>query len=110
MSRESDKRERARRNERIANLQWLMGDKRGRAFVWSQIEDSYLFSGLMTNNSGQTSWLIGKRDLGKALYDEVRTHCWDEYWLMENEARERDQIAAAEPKSDPDPYPEPDSE
>lgn len=106
MSRESEKRDRARKQARIDNLKWLMADAKGRAFMWDLLDKTYLYAGLMTNNSGQTSYLIGKRDLGLDLMADLKQHCFDQFRLMEDEAIAREKAQALEPAPSDEPYPE----
>lgn len=72
---------------RIEDVRWQMGDARGRRFVWKQLVDTR-FEGrttLFDTHGGRQSYLLGAYEVGRALADEIRTLCPEQYLLMVQE-------------------------
>ena len=86
MSRESEKAAKRQRAAYIDSLAHVMAHPLGRAFVWSQLERSGLYASLQQNNSGFTSYMIGRREVGLELLTDLKAHCFGEYRVMEDEA------------------------
>lgn len=106
MSRTADKEAKRTREAYVAALKHVMGTVLGRAFVWSQLDRTGLYASLQANNSGYTSWMIGRRDVGLELLNDLKLHCFDEYREMEDEAlakelqKQRELAAEAPPVDD----------
>jgi hypothetical protein len=86
MSRESEKEQKRQRAAYADALKHVMSHPLGRAFVWSELDRTGLYASLQSNNSGLTSWMIGRRDFGLELLNDLKTHCFGEYRVMEDEA------------------------
>ena len=78
-------------------VRWLMGDERGRAFVWDQLGRAGVFRSSMGATPELTAFNEGKRITGLALLDDVMRLSPEQFTRMQAEARSR-----AIPKKDED--------
>ena len=60
----------AARRRSAEALRWLMGDARGRRFVWGLLGNAGLFRSSMAPSAELTAFNEGRRDLGLALLAE----------------------------------------
>lgn len=65
----------------IEDLKWVMSDKRGRRFVWSQLEVAGIYR-LSYTGDDRTIFNEGRRSVGLKLLAEVDQHCPNEYMEM----------------------------
>jgi len=70
----------------VKNLQWVMSDKRGRAFIWWLLGLTGVFRISFTGNS-ETFFREGMRNIGVMLLDQLKTHCDELYIAMERERK-----------------------
>ncbi|EKT4522791.1 hypothetical protein QEM13_002034 [Pseudomonas putida] len=85
--RQQEDKARLAQKRRIDDVRWQMGDVRGRRFVWKQLVDTR-FEGrttLFDTHGGRQSYLLGAYEVGRALADEIRTLCPEQYLLMVRE-------------------------
>lgn len=71
----------------IKDLQWVMGDKRGRRFMWRLLERSGVFRISYTGNS-ETYFREGMRNIGIMQLDDLKTYCEETYIAMERERKD----------------------
>lgn len=57
------------------DLIWLMGDVRGRRFVWRLLEDAGIYRSSFTGDALLTAFNEGQRNQGLRLMDELLQHC-----------------------------------
>jgi len=69
----------------VADLRWLMGQKRGRRMVWRRLERAGVFRTSFNTNSMTMAFNEGRRNEGVALLAEIHTHCPDLYSVMTKE-------------------------
>lgn len=72
---------RLKTKERAEDIQWLMGNVRGRRIVWGFLDKSGLRREPMTGNS-QTFYNLGAMSLGRDLEGEIFAHCPELYTTM----------------------------
>lgn len=101
MSRTTDKARKQALDQYIGHIQFVMSDVRGRAFVWSMLDRTGLHASCMANNAGQTSFLLGRRDVGIDLLNDLKSHCFNDFRLMEDEAIARAQRLAFDREAKP---------
>lgn len=82
-------RERLTSEQEIADLKWLMSDKRGRRVMWGLLEKTGLYRSSFTGNS-ETFFREGARNVGLSYMAFINEHCADKYNLMVTEQREHD--------------------
>lgn len=63
------------------DFKWLMSDKRGRRFMWSQLAKAGVFRTSFTGNS-ETFFNEGKRVMGLDLLTRIHELCPDRYNQM----------------------------
>lgn len=86
----SQQREEAARlaqKRRVDDVRNQMGQLSGRRFVW-QLLTATRFEGrttLFDTHGGRQSYLLGAYEVGRALADEIRTLCPEQYLLMVRE-------------------------
>lgn len=75
--------------QEVADLKWLMSDKRGRRIVWGLLEKTGLYRSSFTGNSA-TFFREGERNIGLQYIAAIHEHCPDKYSLMVTEQKEHD--------------------
>ena len=71
-----------------SNVRWLMGNKRGRAFVFTILEDAKVFHSIFNSNALQMAHAAGQKDFAFRLLDVVNRRCPDHYTKMMQEHHE----------------------
>jgi len=91
-----EQQERARLAQRIevSDLKWLMGDKRGRRFVWRLLEHAGVFRPVFNSNAAIMAHREGERTYGVWLFAQINVYCPESYLTMAKEARELEFINA----------------
>ena len=79
----SAKTTRLQRNE---DVRWLMGDARGRRFIWNLLAKAGVFRSSMGLSAELTAFNEGRRDLGLAVLADLMRLCPEEYGRMQAEA------------------------
>ena len=79
----SAKTTRLQRNE---DVRWLMGEQRGRRFVWYLLAKAGLFRSSLASTAELTAFNEGRRDLGLAVLADLMRLCPEEYGRMQAEA------------------------
>lgn len=79
--------ERLRIERRKDDVRWLMGDVRGRRYVWALLTKTRFESRstLFDTHGGRQSYLLGAYEVGRTESDEIRDLCPDEYLVMVRE-------------------------
>lgn len=86
MSRRSDKREKFRQEQRVADLRWLLESEPGRRIVARMIDASGMdVSSAFTGNSS-TFYNMGRHDFVRAFTHELRAADLSLFRQMEDEA------------------------
>src|SRR5580692_7555695 len=80
------RRARTARLQRSADVRWLMGDARGRRFVWDLLGRAGLFRSSMAVSAELTAFNEGRRDLGLGLLADLTRLCPEQYGRMQAEA------------------------
>ncbi len=70
-------------------LRWVMGDARGRAFVWSLLEEARMFHPVFHANPQIMAVNEGKRQAGLSLLNSVMRTAPQQYAVMTQEAAAR---------------------
>lgn len=87
-------RERIARDTQIADVKWLMSSRRGRRIMWRLLDLAGPFRLSFDMNAMKMAFNEGQRNLGNQLFNEVMTHCPEQYPAMVKEQqdgkRERD--------------------
>jgi hypothetical protein len=82
--RRQDEDERARliaANTAAEDFKWLMGDARGRRYVWRLLEQAGVFRSSFTGNS-ETFFKEGARSMGLAVVSQINEHTPELYQVM----------------------------
>ncbi|SFY21807.1 hypothetical protein [Azotobacter vinelandii] len=76
------------KRQRIDDVRQQMGSVSGRRFVWSLLVATRFEarSTLFDTHGGRQSYLLGAYEVGRALSEEIRTLCPEQYLLMVREA------------------------
>ena len=74
------------RAKEIEDFNWIMGDARGRRFMWRVLEQTGLYRNPFTGNS-QTFFNCGQMNIGQWLMAEIHENCPDAYMTMTKEAK-----------------------
>lgn len=87
ISQQREEAERVKQSRRRDDIKWLMGDQRGRRFVWKQLVDSRFEarSTLFDTHGGRQNYYLGMYEVGRQLSDEIRDLCPEQYLLMVRE-------------------------
>lgn len=80
-SRESRKKEDAT----VAQIKWLMAEKRGRSFMWGLLGKSGQHATSFTSDGLRMAFLEGQRNLGLLYTALIVKHTPEHYWLMVQE-------------------------
>lgn len=83
---QSTQADRQRRERGEADLRWLMGDARGRRFMWNLLGETGLYAVSFTGNS-ETFFREGRRSVGLSLHRQLHEVCLESYLEMTAEAR-----------------------
>ena len=67
------------------DFKWLMSDKRGRRYMWRQLEKTGVFRSSFTSTSNETFFREGERNVGLRLLALINVHCPDRYNQMVTE-------------------------
>ena len=70
-----------------ADLVWLMGEARGRRFIWRLLDKAGVFRTSFTGNSA-TFFNEGQRNIGLWVQAMLIEHCPDKYFAMLNEQKD----------------------
>lgn len=82
-----------KRDSEIKDFQWLMGDARGRRFMWRMLEMAGVYRSSFTGNS-TTFFNEGQRNIGLMLVAEIHDTTPDAYALMLKENRQNGRPAS----------------
>jgi len=74
------------RLQRNEDFRWLMGDLRGRRFVWDLLAKAGLFRSSLGISPELTAFNEGRRDLGLAVLADMMRLCPEQYARMQAEA------------------------
>jgi hypothetical protein len=75
----------------IDDLLWLMGDKRGRRFVWRQLAEAGVFQVTFTGEALSGAFKEGQRSRGLSLLASISQHCPGRYSEMQRENLKRNE-------------------
>src|SRR4051794_36226520 len=81
-----EKTAKAARLQRNADFRWLMGDLRGRRFVWDLLAKAGLFRSSIGISPELTAFNEGRRDLGLVVLADMMRLCPEQYARMQAEA------------------------
>lgn len=84
---QSDERNKLSFDQERADLQWLMGSKRGRRIMWRLLERTGVWRSSFTGNS-ETFFREGQRNVGLWLMAQIHEVCPDHYALMLKEQQD----------------------
>lgn len=71
-----------------SDMQWLMGDERGRRLVLGQLEKAGVFRGSFADSALLTAFNEGRRAGGLEMLARINTHTPEKYQLMLQEGKE----------------------
>jgi hypothetical protein len=74
------------RRQRNEDFRWLMGDARGRRFIWDLLAKAGVFRSSMGLSAELTAFNEGRRDLGLAVLADLMRLCPEQYGRMQAEA------------------------
>ncbi len=72
---------------KVDDLKWIMGNRRGRRFVWRILERAGIYRTTFTGNSNGF-FLEGKRELGLTIVQDIHQACPELYFEMIKEAKD----------------------
>lgn len=75
------------RDREVADLKWLMSDKRGRRFVHRLLAKAGVFRTSFDGTAESTFFREGERNVGLLFLADINDHAGEEYLLMLKEAR-----------------------
>ena len=79
MASNAEARRTERKNEKNTHkedVKWVMSDKRGRRFVWNIVESmGGLHKDVMASAGRTTEYMLGRRAIAVALFDEMGREC-----------------------------------
>lgn len=81
-------------------LKALMKTRDGRAWVWGHLSDCGVFESSYAATTHDTAYNEGRRNVGLKLLFELQSHVFQQYQLMEAEAREDNQIEEMKDESE----------
>lgn len=79
---------RARRDQEVSDLKWLMGHEEGRRIAWRLLEGAGVFRSSFSMNGLQMAFSEGNRNQGVKLLAEIHEHCPVRYTQMVKEQKE----------------------
>lgn len=74
----------------IDDLHWLMGDVRGRRFMWRLLKRSGIYRTSYTGEALSMAFKEGERNVGLGLVDEILKHCPKRLSEMQTEAQKHE--------------------
>lgn len=86
--READAAKRMARETEIADLKWLMSNRRGRRIVWRLLRIAGTFRASFDTNAMRMAFNEGNRNVGNQWLAEVMDLCPEMYPVMEKEQRD----------------------
>ena len=84
------------RLQRNEDFRWLMGDLRGRRFVWDLLAKAGLFRSSLGLSPELTAFNEGRRDLGLAVLADMMRLCPGQYARMQAEAISKQPVSNGE--------------
>lgn len=78
---QSEERNKLAADQEKADMQWLMGSKRGRRIMWRLLERTGVYRSSFTGNS-ETFFREGQRNVGLMLMAQIHEVCPDQYAMM----------------------------
>lgn len=96
MSRRSDKREKLARQQREADLRWLLGNPQGRRIVADMVESSGMDTVSAFTGNSATFYTMGRHDFVRRFANELRAVSLADYRRMEDETLAANSIAEQE--------------
>ena len=84
------------RLQRNEDFRWLMGDLRGRRFVWDLLAKAGLFRSSLGISPELTAFNEGRRDLGLAVLADMMRLCPGQYARMQAEAISKQPVSNGE--------------
>ena len=84
------------RLERNEDFRWLMGQQRGRRFVWELLAKAGLFRSSLGTSPELTAFNEGRRDLGLAVLADLMRLCPEQYARMQAEAISKQPVSNGE--------------
>lgn len=84
---EREAEQRLAQRQRVDDVKWQMGTAHGRRFVWALLRKTKCESrdSLFDTHGGRQSYLIGAFEVGRAISEEIRRLCPEQYLLMVQE-------------------------
>lgn len=84
---EQEDKARLAKRQREDDVKWQMGTAHGRRFVWALLRKTKCESRetLFDTHGGRQSYLIGAFEVGRAISEEIRRLCPEQYLLMVQE-------------------------
>jgi hypothetical protein len=82
--------------QRDEDVRWLMGEPRGRRFVWDLLARAGLFRSSLANTAELTAFNEGRRDLGLVLLADLMRLCPVQYARMQIEALSKQPLSNGE--------------
>lgn len=79
--------DRARRDQDVEDLKWLLADKRGRRFFWRLLTLTHMFHTSFSLHNGDMSRMEGERNIGLQLWADLHEHAPNAYSQMVKEQR-----------------------
>lgn len=73
----------------VDDFKWIMGNKRGRRFIWRLLEQAGVFRSSFSTNSMQTSFNEGNRNFGLRVLAMVHEHTPALFVTMLDEQRDK---------------------
>lgn len=73
------------RAQEFSDFRWLMGDHRGRRFMWRALEKTRMFMSSMGPTDAATNFNEGQRNVGLFLLSEINAVCPALYAVMASE-------------------------
>lgn len=87
----------------LSDIRFVMGDPRGRAWVWRVLERTGANQGVaFTPNAMELARLVGVQSVGNALLEALRVACPELEIVMRKEAAQRADRARLEQENDDD--------
>lgn len=73
------------RNTELDDIKWLMGEKRGRRFMWRLLSRTGIYATSFSTNGMQMAYREGERSVGLDFLADVHLECPDLHNLMTKE-------------------------
>jgi hypothetical protein len=75
------------REQQVEDLKFVMGDHRGRRFVWRMLVEAGVYRSTFSESHAAMAFQEGKRNLGLLLVDDIVSECPGDYDRMRAEQR-----------------------